>query len=138
MSEEHSSSFPPSIMPFNRHFFTGREKFTSIGRGQLGGKAQGLAHFKNIIENKLAPAFLPDIDITIPTLTVITTEFFDLFLKQNNLREMLHPALRDDQIATIFQKAELPAQLVGDLRSALPAFWKTPCSSLSPACMPPK
>jgi len=106
-------------MPFNRRFFTGREKFTSIGRGQLGGKAQGLAHFKNLIENKLAPAFLPDIEITIPTLTVITTEFFDLFLKQNNLQEIVHSDFRDDQIATAFQNAELPPLLAGDLRALI-------------------
>jgi len=90
-----------------------------MGRGQLGGKAQGLAHFKNLIESKLAPAYLPDIEIIIPTLTVITTDFFDFFLKQNNLLEIIHPGLRDDQIATIFQKAELPAPLVGDLRALI-------------------
>jgi hypothetical protein len=58
-------------------------------------------------------------------LTVITTEFFDLFMKQNDLADMAVSDLRDDVLANSFQKAHLPAQLVGDLR-ALIAQVKTP------------
>jgi len=76
-----------------------------------------LARIANILEEKLAPSFRPDIDVIIPTLTVITTEFFDFFIKQNNLHEVAFSNLRDDQIAAAFQQAELPAQLVGDLRA---------------------
>jgi hypothetical protein len=109
--------YQQSITPFDRHFFTGKEKFTAIGRGSLGGKAHGLALMKDILESRLAPSYRPEIDVSIPTLTVITTEFFDLFMKQNNLYDAALSSLRDDLIATAFQKAELPAQLVGDLRS---------------------
>jgi hypothetical protein len=104
------------IPPFDRHFFTGKEKFTAIGSGSLGGKARGLALMKDILESRLA-AYRPDIDITIPTLTVITTELFDLFMNQNKLYDVALSDLRDDLIASAFQKAELPAQLVGDLRA---------------------
>ena len=78
---------PPAVIPFDRHFFTGKEKFTAIGRGSLGGKAHGLALMRDILESRLAPSFRPDIEISIPTLTVITTEFFDLFMEENDLRE---------------------------------------------------
>ena len=54
-----------------------------------------------------------------PTLTVITTEFFDLFMEENNLRETAFSGLRDDLIAGAFQKADLPAPLVGDLRALI-------------------
>ncbi len=74
---------------------------------------------KNILESKLAPSFRPEIEVTIPTLTVITTDFFDLFMKQNNLYEMAFSDLRDDLLAIAFQKADLPAQLVGDLRALI-------------------
>jgi Pyruvate phosphate dikinase, AMP/ATP-binding domain len=110
---------PPAIIPFDRHFFTGKEKFTSIGRGQLGGKAHGLAVMKDIIESRLAPSFRPDIEVVVPTLTVITTEFFDLFVRENNLHEAAYAGLRDDLIAHAFQKADLPAPLVGDLRALI-------------------
>ena len=110
---------PSAIIPFDRHFFTGQEKFTSIGRGSLGGKAHGLALMRDILESRLAPAFRPDIEVSIPTLTVIATEFFDLFMKENNLHEAAYSGLRDDVIAGAFQKADLPAPLVGDLRALI-------------------
>ena len=74
---------------------------------------------KDILESKLAPSFRPDIEIMIPTLTVITTDFFDLFMKQNDLYEVALSDLRDDLLASAFQKADLPAQLVGDLRALI-------------------
>jgi len=110
---------PPAIIPFDRHFFTGKEKFTSIGRGQLGGKAHGLALMKDIIESRLGPSFSPDIEVSVPTLTVITTEFFDHFMRENNLQETAFSGLRDDLVAGAFQKADLPAPLVGDLRALI-------------------
>jgi hypothetical protein len=107
----------PTIASFDRQFFTGKESFTSIGRGPLGGKAHGLALMRNILESRLAGRFRPEIEINIPTLTVIATDFFDLFMKQNNLYNTGLSSLRDDLIAGIFQKSDLPAQLVGDLRA---------------------
>jgi hypothetical protein len=114
-----------AIPAFDRLFFTGKEKFTAIGRGSLGGKAHGLALLRGIIEEDLAASFRPDIEVIIPTLTVITTEFFDLFMKQNELDDVAYSNFRDDLIASTFQKADLPAQLVGDLR-ALIAQVQTP------------
>jgi hypothetical protein len=113
------------ITRFDRNFFTGKEKFTCIGSGSLGGKAQGLAYIKNVLEKSVAGQFLPDMTVNIPTLTVIATDFFDMFIEQNDLYEVAFSDLRDDQIARAFQKAELPGQLVGDLR-ALIAQVKTP------------
>jgi len=110
-------SFSKSVAPFDRHFFTGKEKFTLIGRGELGGKAHGLAIMKDILETQLSRRFMPEIQVVIPTLTVITTDSFDLFMKENNLDEVAFSDARDDLIAHAFQRAELPAQLVGDLRA---------------------
>ena len=110
-------SFSKSVAPFDRHFFTGKEKFTLIGRGELGGKAHGLAIMKDILETQLSRRFMPEIQVVIPTLTVITTDSFDLFMKENNLYEVAFSDVRDDLIAQAFQRAELPAQLVGDLRA---------------------
>jgi hypothetical protein len=114
-----------SLKPFDRRFFTGEEKFTAIGRGALGGKAQGLASMREILESRLAPSFRPHIEVAIPTLTVITTEFFDLFMRENDLAEVAASAERDEAIAGAFQRADLPAPLVGDLR-ALIAQVRTP------------
>ncbi len=116
---------PPPIASFDRCFFTGKEKFTAIGRGGLGGKAHGLAMMRDILESGLAERYRPDIEINIPTLTVITADFFDFFMEQNGLYDLALSNLRDDLIAGAFQKADLPVQLVGDLR-ALIAQVQTP------------
>ena len=108
-----------ALIPFDRRFFTGEEKLTYIGSGSLGGKAQGLTDLRDILEEKITPGFLPDIAVCIPTLTVIATDFFDLFMEQNDLYDVALSDKRDDQIAHAFQKAELPSQLVGDLRALI-------------------
>jgi len=104
---------------FDRRFFTGKEKFTAIGEGDIGGKAHGLALMRDILESRLVERFRPEIEINIPTLTVITTDFFDVFMEQNDLHDLALSSLRDDLIAGAFQKANLPAQLVGDLRALI-------------------
>ncbi len=106
-----------SLTRFDRCFFTGAERFTFIGSGELGGKAHGLARMRGILESKLKDSFEPAISIGIPTLTVITTEFFDLFMKQNNLFEIAYSEARDDLVAHAFQRASLPVRLSGDLRA---------------------
>jgi hypothetical protein len=112
-------SLPQAFKPFDRRFFTGAEKFTVIGRGSLGGKAHGLALMKDILEGRLAPSLRPEIEVAVPTLTVISTEFFELFMRQNDLFEIASSSVRDDQIALAFQRASLPPQLVGDLRALI-------------------
>jgi hypothetical protein len=106
-----------SLTRFDRCFFTGAERFTFIGSGELGGKAHGLARMRGILESKLKDSFEPAISIGIPTLTVITTEFFDLFMKQNDLFEIAYSEARDDLVAHAFQRASLPVRLSGDLRA---------------------
>jgi len=110
--------YQESLTLFDRHFFTGKEKFTYIGQGSVGGKAQGLANIKNALAD-LKSQFSTDIEIHIPTSTVIATNFFDLFLENNNLHDISYSDMRDDQIAHAFQRGQLPPQLVGDLRALI-------------------
>jgi hypothetical protein len=119
MPKNTKKSFPGNLIPFDRQFFTGKEKFTLIGQGSLGGKAHGLARMREILEAEISPLFSPDIQVVIPTLTVITSDFFDLFMEQNDLYEVSLSNQRDEAIAQAFQRAELPAQLVGDLRALI-------------------
>jgi hypothetical protein len=106
------------LLSFDRQFFTGREKFTRMGKGSIGGKAQGLLNIKDVIE-AINRQSQPEIMTTIPTLSVVATDYFDLFMKQNHLYDLAFSDLRDDQLARAFQKAGLPAQLVGDLRALI-------------------
>ncbi len=107
------------VFRFNRNTFGGSETFTYIGDGELGGKAKGLA----FIQEKVIPYYsaypLPQVNIRVPKLTVITTYFFDLFLKNNDLYETAFSDESDERIAHRFQKAELPPELIGDLRALI-------------------
>ncbi|TFG45217.1 MAG: hypothetical protein E4H40_08520, partial [Candidatus Brocadiia bacterium] len=117
MARNKYSPHQRSLVPFDRDFFSSDHRFTFIGKGELGGKAHGLAEIKGVIESGIIDRFSPDISVTIPALTVITTEYFDLFMKQNDLYEIAYSGQRDDLIAHAFQKAHMPVQIVGDLRA---------------------
>ncbi len=104
---------------FGRKFLDADERFTYIGEGHLGGKAQGLANISFFLEEHFDPSRFPQIEVSIPTLTVITTTMFDKFMERNDLYEIALSDRRDDQIALAFQQADLPAELVGDLRALI-------------------
>ncbi|MCK5059005.1 MAG: hypothetical protein KAT34_20325 [Candidatus Aminicenantes bacterium] len=109
------------IVPFDRNFYNEKDEFTYIGNGELGGKAMGLAFIKEKIishfserEQEFAP-----FHVNIPRLTVVTTRYFDIFMEQNDLYDVALSELSDERIAHHFLKAEIPVQLVGDLRAII-------------------
>ncbi|HLP58073.1 MAG TPA: PEP/pyruvate-binding domain-containing protein [Candidatus Deferrimicrobium sp.] len=109
------------IKPFNRDFYSETDEFTYIGDGRLGGKAQGLANIKEKIAAHCGEwrSGGSPIIVEIPRLTVITTQFFDRFMEQNNLYEIAFSDQSDERIAYHFLKAELPPDLTGDLRALI-------------------
>ncbi len=107
------------IPRFNREFFGPGERFTTIGDGELGGKAQGLAFIKDFLATDLDPSRFPGIDVQVPTLVVITTQMFDLFMERNDLNDIALSDMPDDRIAHAFQKADLPVEMLGDLRALI-------------------
>ncbi len=109
----------PDVPKFDRHFFDGKEKFTRIGDGAVGGKGAGLLRIHEILLSRLDPATFPAFVVDIPTLTVVATDMFDAFMERNHLHEVAFSDLPDDRIAHAFQKAELPTELLGDLRGLI-------------------
>jgi len=111
---------------FDRKFWDGTFRFTRIGAGALGGKAGGLVLMKDLLATQLPKLGLPPgIEISVPTLAVVATDFFDEFLKQNKLLDLAFEGMSDDRIGHAFQNAQLPVELLGDLR-ALSEQVKTP------------
>ena len=74
---------------------------------------------RELLERDVSRQFATVVSVNIPTLVVIGTEHFDRFLRQNDLYETAFSDTRDDLLAHAFQKTELPAQLVGDLRALI-------------------
>jgi hypothetical protein len=111
---------------FDRNFWDGTFRFTRIGSGSIGGKASGLVFVKDLLASQLGQfGQIPNIEINVPTLAVIATDFFDEFLAQNKLLELPFEEMSDDRIGQAFQKTDLPVELLGDLR-ALSQQVKTP------------
>jgi len=104
---------------FNRELFESGESFARIGDGELGGKASGLAFIREVLRERLDAAEFPWVRVSIPAMVVVTTEVFDLFMARNELRELALSDLPDDRIAHAFQKAELPVEIVGDLKALI-------------------
>jgi hypothetical protein len=92
-------------------------RIMKLGTGSLGGKATGLVKVQEEILGKLDLSKYADLTINIPDMIVIQTDVFDHFLDRNNLREIAYSDLPDDQIAHAFQQAELPFEILGDLRA---------------------
>jgi hypothetical protein len=101
---------------FSEKFFNSGEQITSIGTGEYGGKASGLIVINEILSSKFNADEFPDFTVNIPAMTVIPTDVFDTFMKQNNLYEIAASDESDDNKALAFQKADLPFEILGDLR----------------------
>jgi hypothetical protein len=116
---------PDRLPRFDRDFFKSDNIVSVIGYGAIGGKASGLAFIQNALVNQFRHNTFENIEISIPRLAVIATNNFDNFMKRNNLYDMAASHEPDQYIAHAFNKAELPAEMVGDLR-ALIASVNTP------------
>ena len=104
-----------AVPQFKREFFTGKECFTRIGAGEIGGKAHGLLTIMRKINHMSGQGECAEAEVGIPRLSVITTHFFDLFMEQNSLYDLPYADMADERIAHHFQAAVLPADLSGDL-----------------------
>ena len=102
---------------FDRTFWNGASRCTQIGTGSLGRKASGLVFVKDLLAGNAEPAMFPGVEISVPTMTVVATDFFDEFIAENRLADLDFADMPDARIAHAFQKADLPMGLLGDLRA---------------------
>lgn len=94
--------------------------FIKLGEGSLGGKARGLAFISTQLKDN--PEFqkkFQDIIIGVPKTLVISTENFDTFIGQNNLKDLLGSDISDASISEIFLNARFPDRLRYDLEMFL-------------------
>jgi hypothetical protein len=100
---------------FDRKFFDSTFDYTGIGNGAYGGKAEGLIRIDQFLIDEFDESEFPDITVSIPRMTVLTTDVFDEFMKINKLYELVESDADDYQIAHAFQKTEMPSNYIGDL-----------------------
>ncbi len=109
--------FTSELPLFDRKFWQGAFRCTQIGTGAIGGKASGLAFIKDLLTEQISPSSFPNVEISVPTMAVIATDCFDQFMSQNHLGDLSFEMMSDARIANAFQKADLPMELLGDLRA---------------------
>jgi len=100
---------------FNREDGFFHEGFTYIGSGQPGGKASGLALMQNIISKHIPENEYLGMQINIPQMTVILSDVFDRFMKDNSLYDIALSEASDEDIAISFINASFGGLYAGDL-----------------------
>jgi CheY-like chemotaxis protein len=86
--------------------------FSKIGKGSLGGKARGLAFILTLLKRtpEIQERF-SEIIIRVPRVLVITSEFFDDFIRENQLKYLATEDFSDEQVSRAFMEAHLPDRL---------------------------
>jgi pyruvate phosphate dikinase-like enzyme len=108
---------PSPLPPFRRRFFDPVERVTAIGGGSLGGKAHGLLRARDLLKTRARDPDGAALHVDVPALTVIATDTFDRFMDRNRLWPIVESDRSDARVALAFQAADLPIELVGDLRA---------------------
>ncbi len=105
------------VPPFRRSLVAAARVMTRVGSGALGGKAEGLRLIRKAVLAEISAQEHRDWDIDVPWTTVLTTDVFDEFMHLNGLWPLVETADSDERLALAFQRAEIPARFVGDLRA---------------------
>ena len=93
--------------------------FLRFGTGSLGGKARGLAFVRYLLYKYGITGRFEGVRISVPPTLVIATEYFDQFLRDNELLTFALQCGDDEEILQRFLAAELPEALRDCLRAFL-------------------
>jgi len=94
-------------------------EFFKIGKGSLGGKARGWLSWRTCCSAQRDPRKVSGVKLGIPQSLVITTEGFDTFVADNNLKRFATRDAPDEEVAEAFRSASFPQPIADDLRAYL-------------------
>lgn len=116
------------LVEFDTDNFDVESEILKIGDGSLGGKARGLSFFSAWLyqQPKLRESF-EQVKIYIPQTLVLTTECFEHFIADNNLRPLIKQDLSNEIIADKFLKGQFP----DEIRNKLKTFLKHICHPIA-------
>jgi CheY-like chemotaxis protein len=108
-----------AVADFDPAAFDPRHDFHRLGGGSLGGKARGLAFLRTLLAQR------PVTDGTgahvgVPAAVVLTTEVFDRFLDDADLRGFALHASDDDELTRRLLAAPFPPDVRADLAALMP------------------
>jgi hypothetical protein len=115
--EEEPANSAGKVAGFERNFLDPTTPITRIGEGELGGKARGLVFIRDVLNESFEPGEFAATRLAIPSLAVICSGVFDAFMERNDLYKTACADLPEQRISHAFQQAELPFEVLGDLRA---------------------
>jgi len=104
-----------TIADFDPELFGNIVRFARMGRGSLGGKARALAFFDMVLKQEQLSAKYSNIIISVPKTAVITSQYYDEFIEQNNLFYLCNEPADDSKILELFLQAQIPAKLLSQI-----------------------
>jgi len=102
---------------FERDFSPAGLRLSRIGGGSIGGKAEGLARARRVLERHGPELARLGLEVDVPWLVVLGADFYSEFVERNGLAALLDGGTDDVAIADAFHRAPIPPALVGDLRA---------------------
>ena len=103
------------VASFDPDSFNDAIWFSRMGNGSMGGKARGLAFMYQILQRYNLYDRWENVRVMVPRTMVITTEFFDRFIKDNGLKYVIDADLPDAEILSEFVSSRLPQELIDAL-----------------------
>jgi len=104
------------ITEFDPGNFDPDAEFVKVGKGSLGGKARGLAFMSTQLkENPERLKQFEDIEIAVPKTLVISTDGFDAFISENNLKDLSTGEFNDKKVTELCLAAHIPDWLKHNL-----------------------
>ena len=91
--------------------------FSRAGDGSLGGKARGLAFLNHILQKYDLYDQWEGVRVMVPRTLVVTTDYFDRFIRDNDLQYIINADLPDEEILAEFVASVLPRDLLEKLKA---------------------
>jgi CheY-like chemotaxis protein len=107
------------VVKYDRETFDEAESVARLGGGSLGGKGRGLGFASALMNMYRVKDEIEGVRISVPPSIVLSTNVFEQFLEQNNLRDFAIETSDDEAIVKKFLDAELPARMVESIASFL-------------------
>lgn len=107
------------VAAFDPDTFNDAIWFSRYGDGSIGGKARGLAFLNDLLYKYRLYDKWENARITVPRTMVITTDYFERFVKENGLKYVINSDLSDSELLSEFVSSPLPRELLDAMRAFL-------------------
>ncbi len=104
------------VVMFDKEMVKSCRYIVRIGEGSFGGKGRGVAFLSNFIENINFDNIIDDINIRIPSTTIIGAGEFTHFIEKNDLYNQAFVEKNYEEIKALFLKSELSDEVNEKLR----------------------